>query len=365
MKGLTPQEYDALTRLDFWIFVQRVFAEVSGDTFANNFHIELLAGHLDRIRTGECRQLAIALPPRSLKSIIVSVALPAWLLGHAPETQIICASYGQDLADKLASDCRQVMQSAWYRRLFPATALAAGRQAVANFGTPAGGVRIATSVGGVLTGFGADVIIVDDPMKPDEALSEAERSRANRWARHTLFTRLNDKAKGAIIIVMQRLHEDDLIGHVMQFAPFELLSFSAIAQADETHRIVTPFGTRIHHRAEGEALHPEREPLEVLAHQRVMMGSQFFAAQYLQAPTPPGGGIVKPEWFRRYDTASKPVFKRIVQSWDTASKASQLNGYSVCTTWGVTDNNDMYLLHVLRARLEYPDLIPTLIDNHP
>lgn len=363
MKGLTPQEYDALTRLDFWIFVQRVFAEVSGDTFANNFHIELLAGHLDRIRTGECRQLAIALPPRSLKSIIVSVALPAWLLGHTPETQIICASYGQDLADKLASDCRQVMQSAWYRRLFPATALAAGRQAVANFATTAGGIRIATSVGGVLTGFGADVIIVDDPMKPDEALSDAERSRANRWARHTLFTRLNDKAKGAIIIVMQRLHEDDLIGHVMQFAPFELLSFSAIAQADETHRIVTPFGTRIHHRAEGEALHPEREPLEVLAHQRVMMGSEFFAAQYLQAPTPPGGGIVKPDWFRRYDTASKPVFKRIVQSWDTASKASQLNDYSVCMTWGVTDNNDMYLLHVLRARLEYPDLRRKLLEQ--
>ena len=358
---LTFEEYDALTRLDFWIFVQRVMAELSGTPFANNFHIELLAGHLDRIRTGGCRRIAIALPPRSLKSIIVSVALPAWLLGHNPAIQIICVSYGQDLADKHADNCRQVLQSAWYQRLFT-TRLAPRRQAVANFATTEGGVRIATSVGGVLTGFGADVIIVDDPMKPDEALSDAERARSNAWARHTLFTRLNDKAKGIIVIVMQRLHEDDLIGHVMSFAPFELLSLAAIAPANEVHAIETPFGILTHHRAEGDALHPERESLAVLAEQRVAMGSMFFAAQYLQSPTPPGGGIVRTEWFQRYHPVHKPKFDRIVQSWDTASKASQLADYSVCTTWGVRDK-DIFLLHVMRERLEYPDLKRAMQDH--
>ena len=363
MMSLSRAEYDAMTRLDFWIFIQRVFAELNNEPFANNFHIELLASHLDRIRTGASRQIAIALPPRSLKSIIVSVALPAWLLGHNPAARIICASYGQDLADKHAGDCRQVMQASWYRQLFPAAVLAPGRQALANFETTAGGARIATSVGGVITGFGADVIIVDDPMKPDEALSEVERRRANSWARHTLFTRLNNKAKGAVVIVMQRLHEDDFIGHVMAFAEFELLSFPAIAQAPETHLVETPFGQLRYERAEGEALHPERESLEVLAAQRKMMGSDFFAAQYLQSPTPPGGGLIKTEWFQRYDAEAKPPFKQILQSWDTASKATEIADYSVCTTWGLTAEKDVYLLHVARVRLEYPALKRKIREN--
>ena len=148
-----------------------MFAELNAEPFLDNFHVQLLASRLDRVRLGTARRIAIALPPRNLKSIIVSVVLPAWLLGHNPATQIICASYGQDLANKLSGDCRQVMLSAWYRRLFPAAQLAAGKQAIDRYETTAGGARKATSVGGVLTGFGADVIIVDDPMKPDEAYS--------------------------------------------------------------------------------------------------------------------------------------------------------------------------------------------------
>ena len=355
--SLSPEEYDAITRLNFWIFVQRVFAELTPDTYIDNYHIQLLCSELGDIRAGMPRRICIALPPRSLKSIIISVALPAWLLGHNPAMVIICASYGQDLADKLAADCRQVMQSAWYRLLFPAARLMPGRQSVAHFETDRGGRRIATSVGGVLTGLGADIIIVDDPMKLDEAYSETERMKANNWAHHTLFTRLNDKRNGTIIIVMQRLHEDDMIGHVCSFADFELLSFPAIAQCDERHVIKTPFGTLHHHRREGEALHPSREPLEVLEQQRRLMGSAFFAAQYLQSPTPPGGGLIKTLWFNnRFDLENRPQFVRIVESWDTASKSSELSDFSVCTTWGVTANGDMYLINVFRQRIEYPDL---------
>ena len=351
---LSPEEYDAITRLDFWVFVQRVFAELTGEPFLDNFHIQLLCVQVDRIRTQQNTRLAIALPPRSLKSIIISVALPAWLLGHDPGTEIVCASYGQELADKLSADFRRIMLTPWYRRLFPATHLV--RQAMHHLETTKGGKRYATSVGGSLTGIGAHIIIVDDPLKPDEALSDAERSKANDWARHTLFTRINNKADDRIIIVMQRLHEDDMIGHVLDCAPFELLAFPAIAQEDEVHRIETPFGTLVHSRQEGEPLHPAREPLEVLEKQRQFLGTAFFAAQYLQSPTPPGGGLVKLDWFNRYDPARKPQFARIVQSWDCASKANQLADYSVCTTWGVTRLKEVYLLHVYRARLEYPDL---------
>ncbi len=363
--GLKVEEYDALTRIDFWIFVQRVHAELTGEPFQDNFHIQELCAEVDRIRTEINVRLAIALPPRSLKSIIVSVALPAWLLGHHPSLEVVCVSYGQELADKLSADCRRIMLTPWYRRLFPRTVL--DRQAAGNLNTTLGGKRYATSVGGVLTGMGADVIIVDDPMKPDDALSDAERTRANDWVQHTLFTRINDKKNQKIIIVMQRLHEADTIGHVMELADFKLLAFPAIAAEDEVHLVRTPFGVLQYYRKTGEALHAEREPLETLEQQRRLLGTAYFAAQYLQSPTPPGGGLVKNHWLQRFDLNKKPPFVRKVQSWDCASKSSQLNDYSVCTTWGITGTKEIYLLHVHRERMEYPALkrkVRQLAEQH-
>ena len=356
-------EFDAITRLDFNFFVERVFVELNGsEPYLDNFHINLICAELEAVRRGEVRRLAIALPPRSLKSIIVSVAYPAWLLGHEPATKIICASYGQQLADNLARDCRQVMRSDWYRALFPATRLKSDRQSVGLFETTAGGSRHSTSVGGVLTGFGANVVIVDDPTKPEEAFSDLERAKANAWANHSLFTRLNDKAKGAVILVMQRLHEADMIGHMQTLGEIKLVSFPAIAQCNEEFEWATPFGIRTHRRSELEALHPEREPLAVLEELRKAMGARMFATQYLQMPAPPGGSIVKSEWFGRYDPANRPEFDSIFQSWDTASKANQLSDYSVCTTWGRTSGL-LYLLNVYRKRLEYPDLKRAVIEQ--
>lgn len=350
------EEFDALMRVDFQVFVEKAYAELNGaEPFYDNFHIGKICSEAEAVRRGELQRLAVALPPRSLKSIIISVAYPAWLLGHNPETKIICASYGAQLAEELARDCLQVIRSDWYRRLFPATQLKPGRQSVASFETTAGGSRISTSVGGVLTGFGADVIIVDDPTKPEEALSEVERAKANHWLSHTLMTRLNDKTKGVIIMVMQRLHEDDMIGYFVRLTNAKLISFPAIAQEREVHEWQTPFGTRRHVREENEVLHTAREPREALDQMQVAMGARMFAAQYLQMPAPPGGSIVKIEWFPRYDASNPPEFDTIFQSWDTASKASQMSDYSACTTWGKKGGR-LYLIHVLRKRLEYPDL---------
>jgi len=164
--------------------------------------------------------------------LLASIAFPAWCLGHDPSAQILSVSYGQDLADKLARDCRSIMMSRWYRQIF-STRLAAHRQAVQEFITTRQGYRLATSTGGVLTGRGADIILIDDPLKPEEALSEAQRQAANEWYDHTLYSRQNDKQRGAIVIIMQRLHEDDLVGHVLAQEDWEVLSFPAIAEADE------------------------------------------------------------------------------------------------------------------------------------
>jgi len=263
--------------------------------------------------------------------------------------------YAQDLSDKLARDCRGIMLSPWYRQIFP-TRLAPHRQAVQEFITTRQGYRLATSTGGVLTGRGADIILIDDPLKPEEALSEAQRKAANEWYDHTLYSRLNDKRHGAIVIIMQRLHEDDLIGHVLAQEGWEVLSFPAIAEADEVHRIETIWGAQCFRRRQGEALHPDREPLETLDRIRRTIGEYNFAGQYQQSPAPLGGGLVKAESFKRYGEKDRPErFDRIVQSWDTANKATELSDFSVCTTWGVR-GKDLFLLDLFRRRLEYPAL---------
>jgi hypothetical protein len=158
-----------------------------------------------------------------------------------------------------------------------------------------------------LTGRGADLIVIDDPLKAEEALSDARRRAANEWYDHTLYSRLNNKARSAVVLVMHRLHEDDLTGHVLAQEDWEVVRFPAIAEADETHRIETLLGPLMFSRRIGEALHPARESLAMLARIRRAIGEYNFAGQYQQAPAPLGGGMVKPHWFRRYRPDELPA----------------------------------------------------------
>ncbi|MGH7103679.1 MAG: phage terminase large subunit [Acetobacteraceae bacterium] len=363
MTALTLPEYQALLHQDFCSFLERCFYELNpGARFLANWHIEVMAARLAEVQTGKIRRLIINVPPRHLKSLTASVSLPAWWLGHDPAARVLCVSYAQDLADKHARDCRRIMQSDWYRALF-STRLSAERQAVAEFVTTAQGYRLATSVGGVLTGRGADAIIIDDPLKPEEALSDAERERVNEWFDHTLLSRLDNKRTGAIVLIMQRLHEDDLVGHVRAGGEWNTLALSAIATDDEEYRLVTPLGPRRIRRRAGDVLQSEREPLAILEELRRSLGPYHFAGQYQQAPAPLGGGMIKAEWFLSYTESARPAqFDRIVQSWDTANKASDLADYSVCTTWGLKDRH-LYLVHVLRRRLDYPNLKRAVIEQ--
>ncbi len=349
-------ECAALLRDDLASFAARAFRELNPRTpFAMNWHVELIAAKLAAVRAGHIRRLIVSLPPRHLKSHLASVAFPAWCLGHAPSAEILCVSYAQDLADKLSRDCRRLLASDWYQRLFT-TRLSPQRAAVPEFETTAQGSRVATSVGGVLTGRGADIIVIDDPLKPEEALSQTQRQAANEWYDHTLYSRLNDKLTGAIVLIMHRLHEDDLAGHVLAQEKWEVLRLPAIADEEEEHRVVTVFGPRSFGRNAGEALHPAREPPAMLEQIRHTLGEYHFAGQYQQAPAPQGGGMIKAAWFRTYAPNERPdMFDRVVQSWDTANKATELSDFSVCTSWGIA-GKDLYLLHVLRKRMEYPEL---------
>ncbi|MCI5049509.1 MAG: phage terminase large subunit [Rickettsiales bacterium] len=352
---LTEQEYEVLLSSDLSSFIQQCFMTVSaGAHYLHNWHIDLIASKLEQCRIGEIKRLIINIPPRNLKSICTSVSFPAWLLAHEPNAQIICASYSQELSHKHALDTRQVMSSDWYQGLF-STRLDRRKNSIDEFMTTKGGVRLATSVGGTLTGRGGDYVIIDDPLKPSEAISESQRTAVNEWYNGTLYSRLNDKQEGCIIIIMQRLHEDDLVGHVLQQEEWEVVSLPAIADGPETHRYHSIFGTHQMIREPGDLLHPVRESQAVLDRHRAILGEYHFAGQYQQQPAPLGGGMIKTDWFQCYDQDALPDFDHIVQSWDTANKATELADYSVCTVWGIK-GQQYYLLDVFREKLDFPEL---------
>jgi predicted phage terminase large subunit-like protein len=205
------------------------------------------------------------------------------------------------------------------------------------------------------------LIVIDDPLKPDEALSESQRNAVNSWYDNSLLSRLNDKNKGCIIVTMQRLHQDDLVGHVLEQEGWEVLSLPAIAEEPQKFVIHNALGKRTVHRQIDEPLHAPRESLAVLEGIRRTIGEYNFASQYQQSPIAQGGAIIKHGWLLYCEPADWPTsFTRIVQSWDTANKATDLSDFSVCTTWGVKDKR-YYLLDVLRKRLVFPDLKKAVI----
>ena len=361
--GLTAEEYRVVLRQYFFAFIQRSFRHLNPSTkFLPNWHIEVIAATLEKCMRGEIKRLIINVPPRSLKSHCASIAFPAFVLGHNPAAKIVCVSYSQQLAENLADACRSVMLADWYRDLFP-TRLASNRQAIHDFQTTAHGGRLSTSVGGGLMGRGGDLLIGDDLLKPDEAVSDAQRKRVNDWYDNTLASRLNDRRNGRVVLIMQRLHEDDVVGHVQTLDDWHVLKFPAIAEQNESYVIETPYGRRSFERKVGDLLHPEREPREVLELFRRTQGEYNFACQCQQAPAPLEGGIIKASWFKRYLPAElTDPFEMKFQSWDTANKATELCDYSVCTTWGVKSKK-LYLLDLRRGRMEYPDLKRAIRDE--
>ncbi|WP_425230802.1 phage terminase large subunit [Sphingomonas sp.] len=351
---------EALMRTDFVTFVHRVFLEVQpGQAFSDTWHIQALCFALAETGNRRRRRQIIEVPPRSLKSICASVALVAWLLGHDPRRQIMCVSYSQELAVRFSNMTRQVLKSAWYRKLFPHTRINPEKDTERYFMTTAGGFRDATSVGGTITGKGADLIIVDDPGKPDEMMSEAQRTAVNEWFDRTLSSRLNNKRTDGIILVMQRLHPDDLSGHVKTLDEWNVLTIPAIAVQDERIQIGS---NSWHDRREGEVLDPSREPIEVLDQQKLQMGSRDFQSQYQQDPLPANGGIIDWRWFQTFDQPPDREGTEYFQSWDMASKNTEYSDYSVCTTWAVR-GGDYYLLDIFRKKLTFPELHRATIEQ--
>jgi hypothetical protein len=290
IQTITDEEFGALLQVHFPSFLHYSFIELNpAGRLQTHPYIDLIASKLEDCRCGRTRRLIINLPPRYLKSHCASIAFSAWLHGHDPSAHIIAASYGQDLADKHAHDTRRLMQTAFYRTCF-STRIAPDKTAVSDYMTTGGGTRMSTSVGGVLTGRGADFIIIDDPLKPEDALSETRRRAVNDWYNSTLLSRLNDKKNGVIIIIMQRLHQDDLVGHVLGQENWDVLNLPAIASEDEEFLFDTVLGVQRYRRTAGEPLQSERETLEMLEKTRSRIGDYNFSS--LNRPGFRGGRLV-------------------------------------------------------------------------
>src|SRR5215469_18723401 len=292
---------DAVYRTNFGAFCYRAFEALNpGQPLIANWHIDAICCAVQESVTGTARKrLVVNLPPRSLKSFILSVALPAWLLGREPSTRSICASYSDELAAKFSRDCRALMETQFYKRIFPATRLNPKKTSEREFETTKRGFRLATSVGGTLTGRGGGVLIVDDPIKANDADSEVARRGAIDWFRNTALSRLDDPPNSLVCIAMQRLHVDDLAGILIdQGWPKLVLPAIATEAADY---VTGP--DEVYHRPEGQLLQPQRDSSEALEELKRDLGSRVFAAQYQQNPTPPDGNMIKAAWLGRYDTA--------------------------------------------------------------
>jgi predicted phage terminase large subunit-like protein len=343
---------EAACRRDFPSFLRTCFHTLSPSAaFQMNWHVLTLAYYLDLVRLGKITRLIINLPPRYLKSIAASIAFPAFVLGHDPAKRIIVVSYGLDLALTLSNYFRRIVSPPWYGRLFPRMEIVKNTEA--EIVTQQHGFRLATSIDGALTGIGGDIVIIDDYLKVADALSNSKRAAANDWFFETAQSRLDNKQKGAIIIIGQRLHPDDLSGKLMRSSDeWTVLSLPAIAVQEEQF----PIGDNKYHlRRVGDLLHAEREPLRVLESLRSQR-PDVFAAQYQQNPMPRGGAIINPEWLPRYDDLPKKTSSSVcIQSWDTASKLGEENSRSACVTLLIQDN-EYYVVDVWVGQCDYVTL---------
>jgi predicted phage terminase large subunit-like protein len=365
-----PQEFlrlpsaalvNAACRKDPVSFVRKCFHWLAPSAiFHMNWHLCAIAHQLEQVRLGTIKRLIITVPPRSLKSMMCSVAFPAFVLGHDPAKRLIVVSYGADLAITHANNFRTVVNMPQYAAMFPAMQISTMKNTQTEVVTTRNGFRLATSVDGALTGRGGDIIVIDDPIAALAALSQKSREHVVDWYFNTLLSRLDDKQNGAIVLVMQRLHEDDLVGVLLRGSDeWTVLNLPAIAEQDEW----IPIGNgKFHYRRTGDLLHPEREPMAVLESLRAQLGADIFAAQYQQQPVAPGGVMIKRDWIPRYDRLPTPPSPHIIQSWDVASKEGAENDWSVCTTWLIFENR-YYLVDVLRGRFDYPTL-KALVVSH-
>lgn len=328
---------EALARENLIVFTRRLFPG-----YRPADHHWRIADALQALARGDVPFLAITMPPRHGKSELASVHFPAWFLGRNPDRRIIAASYSAALAYRFSRRARNLFALPDW----PFAARTAGDLANVQAWDIAGhrGGYVSAGVGGAITGMGADILLIDDPVKSaEEADSEAFRERAWEWFTQTALTRL--EPGGRVVLIGTRWHESDLIGRALEMPQTPWLHLDLPALNDD----------------ETEALWPERFPVETLLAIRERIGLRAFAALYQQRPAPQEGALLKRDWWQHW-RAPLPPLQWLLQSWDTAYKTGRENDYSVCLTIGLAPPN-IYLLDLWRDRVPFPDLKRAVRDQ--
>lgn len=341
--SLTPDQ-TALCRSRLYEFSRFMFRERRGHPMLENWHQKAICEALERIVLGHTKRLIINVPPRSGKTELAVKSFIAWSLGTFRDSEFIHASYSKRLATANTYDVRAMMQHEAYAAIFPDVLLQDDSKAKDEFRTVDGGIVYATGADGTITGYGASkmrakfggAIVIDDPHKAGEATSPIMRQSVIDWYQNTIQSRLN-KPDGPIIVIMQRLHEEDLSGWLLGGGSGEMWEHLVIPARD----------------GEGRSFWPEQFPDDML--DRLETSSPYvYAGQYMQRPAPLGGGIFKDEWWRMLDVPPPLKFRCIYA--DTAQKTKEQNDYSVFQCWGQTIDGQIVLLDMVRGKWEAPEL---------
>ena len=335
-------------------FVRQAWPVVEPATeFVSGWHLDAICEHLEAVTRGQIHRLLISVPPRHMKSLAVSVFWPCWEWITHPERRWLFCSYAAGLAIRDSVKCRRMVESPWYRRRWlDRFVLTSDQNEKSRFENDKAGYRIAIGVGGAATGEGGDRVVVDDPHNVREAESEIVRQSVLDWWDQVMSTRLNDPKRGAMVIVMQRVHENDLAGHVLQQGGYEELKLPAEYEGSQQ---VTSIGWRDPRTEPGELLWPERFGQEEVEALKRTMGSYAAAGQLQQRPAPAAGGILKRHWWKFYREAPRP-FSEVIQSWDCAFKDTRTSDFVVGQVWG-RHGADKYLLDQVRGRMDCPATI--------
>ena len=334
-------------RTDLLTFAQTMFMARKGAELKHNWHQDAICSALERIVIGDCKRLIINVPPRSGKTELAVINFMAWCMGNFPDCEFIHASYSKRLATANAYATRAIMQNEKYSEIFNNSILSSDSKAKDEFRTSHGGIVYATGADGTITGYGAGkmrdnfggAIIIDDPHKAGEANSDIMRHNVLEWFQTTMESRKNSP-ETPIIVIMQRLHEDDLSGFLLGGGNGEKWEHLVIPALDENDKT---FWTG---QFKTEDLHRQR-----------LSNTYVFSGQMMQSPTPAGGGIFKREWWKFYTV--KPKIKYRVIYADTAMKTKEQNDYSVFQCWGLGEDGRIYLLDLIRGKWEAPQLLQT------
>ena len=322
------------------------FATLVYRRFELTAHLRMVIRQLERIERGEIDRLMLFLPPRHGKSLITSQIFPAWYLGRHPDRSVIASSYGQELASDFGRKVRNTMAEQLFESVFPQARISPDSTAAHRFATLSGGNYFAVGAGGPITGRGADLLLIYDPIKSaEQAYSASERKSLQSWFEHVGYTRL--QPGGAIVLIQTRWHQDDLAGWLLREHAndgWEVVSLPAIAERDEGWR------------GEGTALWPKRFSLTRLSQIRAAIGGSAWASLYQQRPAAAEGAIFKRHWWRYWNAPMLPPrFEQVLISLDTAFKSGAANDYSAAVVLGVA-NNGFFILDVWRDRVEFPAL---------